>query len=180
MGVSVCGRVAAAAEVKGKASLASLHYLEITIRVLNLEIILFSNFLTFRLKSSSLHHLEITLFLCKDVKAYKLSEWQCWQYLCERTFCNLNIFFIYWQRHFIGNCIDKRCYCAHFRFKKRKKKIWPRPLDCQCQENNKLMSNLDSPAACRKGILFSPTVCLLQKPANICFVQAFRYILRQN
>ena len=73
MGVSVRGRVAAAAEVKGKASLASLHYLEITIRVLNLEIILFSNFLTFRLKSSSLHHLEITLFLCKDVKAYKLS-----------------------------------------------------------------------------------------------------------
>ena len=140
----------------------------------------FSNFLTFRLKSSSLHHLEITLFLCKDVKAYKLSWWQCWQYLCERTFWNLNIFFIYWQRHFIGNCIDKICYCAHFRFKKRKKKIWPRPLDCQCQENNKLMSNLDSPAACRKGILFSPTVCLLQKPANICFVQAFRYILRQN
>ena len=33
MGVSVCGRVAAAAEVKGKASLASLHYLEIIIRV---------------------------------------------------------------------------------------------------------------------------------------------------
>ena len=29
----------------------------------------------------------------------------------------MNIFSIYSQRHFIGNCIDNKCNCAHFRLK---------------------------------------------------------------